>query len=281
MRSRDMRIALPLISLGLLTQCHPVPPVLAPPPEKPAPTQAGIAETPPAKPPSPPVSAPRYAQKIINGITFQGVSFDSRSHQLSIADQSNGPGTEYQQASDAGQANSGIAAINGGFFTPEGKPLGLVVSNGNTAGYWNSASSLGSAAWHRPKNGIPRITRRETLGFKNAKGMQELLQSGPMLIDNSLSVTDLNKTNIRDRSIILWNGKNQWWIGITSPCSLNQLANSLSKHSPTPWTVKSALNLDGGSSCDLWVSGKIAGKPISSHSIWTRKVRNYLVLQSK
>lgn len=276
-----MRFLFALMSLGILTQCQPIPA-----PSQPAAIPTARADVPsevdtqPTEPPSP-TSSPAYTHKILNGITFQGVSFDSRSHQLVVMDQANGPGSRYANASAAGQAADGIAAINGGFFTPEGKPLGLVISRGESAGYWNSASSLGSAVWHRPKNGSPRITRRDTLGFPRAKGMQELLQAGPLLIENSTTVSGLNTTNLRDRSIMLWDGQHQWWIGTTSPCSLDQLAKCLAQQSPTIWSVKIALNLDGGSSCDLWISDEIAEKSISTHSFFSRKARNYLVLQPK
>ena len=57
-----------------------------------------------------------------NGIKFHIVTFDSRKQELTISDQLNGPGSLYKDAQAATRSNNGIAAINAGFFTPEGKP---------------------------------------------------------------------------------------------------------------------------------------------------------------
>ena len=54
------------------------------------------------------------------------VSFDRRNYRLVVADQPSGPGSRYDDAEDAG--NGHLASINGGFFTPAGSPLGLVVT---------------------------------------------------------------------------------------------------------------------------------------------------------
>ena len=77
MQSPDMRIASPLICLGLLTQCQPV--ALPPIPHHVAAIPApATASTPP------PVAAPQYLRKSIAGITFQGISFDARTHRLRV-----------------------------------------------------------------------------------------------------------------------------------------------------------------------------------------------------
>lgn len=56
----------------------------------------------------------------------------------------------------------GLLAINAGFFTPEGKPLGLVVSDGKISGTWNSASSLGTAIFKESISGSSSISRRSS-----------------------------------------------------------------------------------------------------------------------
>jgi len=42
--------------------------------------------------------------------------------------------------------------------------------------------------------------------------------------------------------------------------------------------IKSALNLDGGRSSDLWVGSSAAGGPLRERPLWNKPVRNFLVL---
>ena len=124
------------------TSCFPARPL----PETPAAAQAAaIPEIPPVAPTAP--APPLVTVREISGITFEGVAFDSRDHRLIVADQASGPGSRFADSAAAARAAGGIAAVNAGFFTPEGDPLGLVVSAGKISGSWNTASSLGSGAW--------------------------------------------------------------------------------------------------------------------------------------
>ncbi len=43
-------------------------------------------------------------------------------------------------------------------------------------------------------------------------------------------------------------------------------------------TIDAALNLDGGSSSDLWISSTVKGGPANERPFWSKSVRNYLVL---
>jgi exopolysaccharide biosynthesis protein len=216
--------------------------------------------------------------RTISGVTFEGVAFDSRDFRLVVADQANGPGSLYADAGAAARARGGVAAINAGFFTPEGAPLGLVVSSGKTSGAWNSSSSLGSGVWSRNASGSDNISRREKLGRNGAASMRELIQAGPMLVENGRAVGGLEATKVSARAMILWDGGTRWWIGISSPCTLAALAQALADGEPAGWPVRQALNLDGGRSTDLWISGAIAGGPVNRRPPWNRPVRNFLVL---
>jgi uncharacterized protein YigE (DUF2233 family) len=249
---------------------------------KPAePDQAGEARK--EAPAAPlPVEAPaeplRATNTDVSGITFEGVAFDSRSHRLVVVDQERGPGSKYPDAASAAASMNGLAAVNGGFFTPEGTPLGLVVSEGKTSGSWNSASSLGGGIWCEDSSGRSTIRRREALGRSGAAGMRELLQAGPMLVENGRAVSGLDAVKTSARTLIAWDGGTRWWIGRTPPCSLVDLARALANGQPAGWTVKSALNLDGGRSADLWISGNVNGGPVSKRPMWNRPVRNFVVL---
>lgn len=198
-----------------------------------------------------------------------------------MVDQPGGPGSRFVDSSAAAKSLGGIAAVNAGFFTPEGAPLGLVVASGKTSGGWNSASSLGSGVWHESASGSSAITRREKLGRAGASGMRELMQAGPLLIENHQPIGGLNATKPSIRMLILWDGGTRWWIGHATTCTIAGLGNALATSSPAGWPIRSALNLDGGRSSDLWISDSVAGGPLLRRTLWNRPVRNFLVLTAR
>ncbi|MEX1048540.1 MAG: phosphodiester glycosidase family protein [Akkermansiaceae bacterium] len=228
-----------------------------------------------------PAAPPSITVRQISGITFEGVSFDSRKHRLVVVDQPDGPGSRFADAAAAARARDGIAAINAGFFTPEGNPLGLVRASGQAAGAWNGGSSLGSAVWHEGPSGNPAISRREALGRSAAAGARELIQSGPLLVENGRATGGLEATKSSARTVVLWDGGTRWWIGRGAPSTLAALARALAHGSPAGWPVHHALNLDGGRSADLWISETLSGGPLVRRSPWNRPVRNFLVLLPK
>jgi hypothetical protein len=272
-----MRFLIPALFALLLASCvskQPVPPAAIP---------VTLAATPISAPPpaavvSEPAAPAKAASGGISGITFTGVTFDSRAYRLVVVDQPDGPGSMFADAAAAARARDGVAAINAGFFTPEGAPLGLVMASGKISGSWNSASSLGSGVWHAGASGAPRISRRENLGRAAATGMRELIQAGPLLVENGRAVSGLESSKSSARSVILWDGGTRWWIGCSTPCTLDALAQALAEGQPAGWPVRQALNLDGGRSADLWVSSSVSGGPISQRPPWNRPVRNFLVL---
>lgn len=277
---RLLTAAVPLTALALCA-CQPAPP-LGIRPEKPAPAFPSIPNRPPppAIPPtSPPPNPPALSLKTIAGIGFEGVAFDSRSHRLLVIDQPRGPGTAFPTSEAVARGTGALLAINAGFFTPEGKPLGLVVSGGSRSGAWNSASSLGSGIFAESPSGEMSIFRRSSPSA--ATGARELIQAGPLLIENGKRVGGLDVSKPAVRSILLTDGGHRWWIGKTSLCTLAALGDALASASPAPWPVRNALNLDGGRSTDLFVSPKIPGGPINRRGFLNRPVRNFLILRER
>lgn len=275
-----MRFLMGLLAVVPLTGCFPV--------KNLAPTATAIAvapviETPKIETsvPAIPANPPRVTAREISGISFEGATFDSRSHRLAVADQPDGPGSRHADSESAARSLKGIAAVNAGFFTPEGAPLGLVVSAGKISGSWNTSSSLGSGAWFENRSGSMAIARREKLGRAGVTAMRELIQAGPLLVENNRSVGGLEATKSSVRTVILWDGGTRLWMGCSSPCTLAALGQALATSSFAGWPVRNALNLDGGRSSDLWISDAIIGGPILRRPPWNRPVRNFLVLVAK
>jgi len=279
-----MKFLTGLVILCLMVACAPSKPLTIQrdqprPMLAPAKIQPSAILPPPVAPAREAFAPMRVTAKEISGITFEGVAFDSRSAVLKVADQAGGPGTQFPDAAAAGRALGGSAAINAGFFTPEGAPLGLVVAGGNTSGRWNGSSSLGSGVWALDAAGASAISRREKLGRAVAGRMRELIQAGPLLVENGGAVAGLEATKTSARIAILWNGGSQWWIGRASPCTLAAFSQAISLGNPAGWKARQALNLDGGRSADLWISAEVSGGPITHRTVWNRPVRNFLVLK--
>lgn len=256
---------------------QPRPPVVV---KKPAP-QPVAATSAPQRVVAGPGEKLRLTSKEVGNVRLTGVAFDSREHRLKVVDQPRGPGSMYANVASAARSVGGVAGVNAGFFTPEGQPLGILVSSGKPAGAWNSASSIGNAVWYRGPNGVSEICRRDKIGRKAAATMPELLQSGPLLVENGNAVEGMETDKVSGRMALLWDGGNRWWIGRASPCTLDAFGKALATGSPAGWPVKMALNLDGGRSVDFWASSAVPGGPQAYNAPFNKPVRNFLVLIPK
>jgi len=210
-----------------------------------------------------------------NNITLTVLTFDRRTTFLTVADKDGGPNSSWQSAQAAAKAHDGVAAINGGFFNPQGKPLGLVIENGKRFGGLTQ-NSLGAGIF---TDSPPSLISRSDFK-KSKKKPNHLLQSGPTLIWKGSLTKGLKKSNSRPRSFLLWDGKNHLALGHAGPTSLKGLAEALNTQPIPNFNITHALNLDGGSSSDLWVSPKIKGGGIEQRSWLNKPVRNYLILST-
>ncbi|GAA5495614.1 hypothetical protein Rhal01_01793 [Rubritalea halochordaticola] len=221
-----------------------------------------------------------YHQVSSEGVTLHLISFDSRQYHLEVADQPKGPGSLWPDAKSCGTAKQALASINAGFFTPEGKPLGLVIENGTKRGY-NNPSSLGSAFYYIDTNKkITAIARRKHLNnlTKNLTPTH-LLQAGPMLSDGGHTVKGLSKQNARKRSFIAHDGADHWLIGYADACTLEQLSKAIAGKKLAGCQISNAMNLDGGRSSDLWISAAVPGGEQTFRSFFNKPVRNFLILK--
>jgi len=241
----------------------------------PAPIKTSPAIAPKSTSPTPPATLKKHPLKVrsvsFNGTTFTAVTFDRRDYTLKVRDQKGGPGSQFTSASDAGKGD--LAAINGGFFSPEGKPIGLVITDGEVRGSFNSSSFLGTGILDG---------KNLTLSSRNSyKKSSELLQTGPRLLWPGETLTGLSPKNNRPRSFLIWDGQDHFGLVHASSATLQGLSNNL-KSQPIPnFQITHALNLDGGSSSDLWVSDTIPGGGITKRSFFAKDVRNYLVLKKR
>jgi len=212
----------------------------------------------------------KYRSLHRNGITLNILSFDASKHHLKVADQT--PGRKWNTTKAAVTSLNGIAGINGGFFAPNGKPLGYVRASNEASGNWNTGSSLTSGVYQF-SNGKSSLLRNKSAN----RSADELLQTGPFLLENSKIVNGLSSKNSDQRSLLLWDGHNHFAIVHTSSCTLSNLAKAL-QSLPSNLPKQTALNLDGGRSCDFYVSSQAYSSPVQRGHWLRSNVRNYLVL---
>ena len=237
------------------------------------------SEIAPNDPPPPPIleahPPQRHSLKVssssLNGTTFTALTFDRRDYFLKVIDQKEGPGTEFARAEFAGRGS--LAAINGGFFNPDGSHLGLVITDGQSRGAFNSHSFLGTGII----DGENTILSHRT----NYQKSSELFQSGPRLVWNQERLIGLSKSRERPRSFVIWDGNNHFGVGYADRATLQGLANNLQAQPFEGFHIKYAINLDGGTSCDLWVSNQIPSGGFTKSSLFRKKARNYLALRKR
>lgn len=227
-----------------------------------------------------PILGTSYQSTTSAGVKLHLISFDSRRCKLVLADQDAGPGSRWEDAMVAGKAHHALAAINAGFFTPEGAPLGLLISQGIKRGT-NNPSFLGTGIYFlSDKPSQSGIARRSQLSSILQRKPSNLLQSGPMLVDLAKPVAGLSQDNSRTRSFIATDGSYFWLIGYAENCTLDQLSKALSQGKLAGVAIRTALNLDGGRSSDLWVSPKVVDNGVHLRGFFNKPVRNFLILQT-
>jgi uncharacterized protein YigE (DUF2233 family) len=178
-----------------------------------------------------------------------------------------------QQSSDlasAMQRANAVAGVNGGYFTPEYAPVGLLVSDGRTIAPQQKARLLSGVV--SVVNGRVNVQRVAEFSMKSKP--QQARQCGPFLVERSKAVPGLNDTRPARRTFVAVAGGDHALVGYSSHVTLAQLGRILA----TPGlmsgiTVQRALNLDGGSSSGFWFGG---ARPFSIRE--QKSVRDYLAV---
>lgn len=308
------RLLLPLSAL-LLTHCvQPVPqagyPAQPPQANYPAPSQpqmeppvspapAPPSDSAPAYPQSAPVSSPSSQADVwqrtssvrssaldagaqfhaftarsstgADSAQIEVVTFDSSHCALRVLDQpsSNAGGSALTSLMRGAGA---IAGVNGGFFHPDFSTLGLMIADGQTTGHFAKTSLVSGA--------VLMIGREPYLvwnhEFQGPRGVTQMLQAGPRLVDDGQPIRSLNRTKTSLRTFVATDGGRHWAIGIVRYTTLAGLGELLASPGLIPGVrVQRALNLDGGRSTALYVR-KADGEEIRQPG-WST-VRNYLAV---
>lgn len=146
------------------------------------------------------------------------------------------------------QKSHTLLTINGGFFSPTGKPLGLRMSDGKTL------SPLKHTSWwgiFYIENSVPNLSNLSD--FKSSDAIQFAVQAGPRLLINK-TIPQL-KMGTDNRTALGYNSDGNVIIVVSENAQLTtkQLAKLLrrsEKHGGLGCVY--ALNMDGGSSSQIY-----------------------------
>ena len=142
-----------------------------------------------------------------------------------------------------------VAGSNGGYFTPEFRPLGLMISEGKRTGAYEKSTLL--SAVFMVRKGRPLLVWRDE--FADSKGVTDLLQCGPRLVIGGKVVSGFKDSRARARTFVLTDTAGHWAIGNCRYATLRELSEMLSTAKVIPeMKVARAANLDGGNSSGLW-----------------------------
>jgi len=210
-------------------------------------------------------------------VTAHLAFFTSRAFRLEVVDLGAGPEAAYPTLGDAFRAQGCVAGVNGGFFHPDWRPSGLVISRGKRINRFETAKLLSGVVYSDGK-GTHMVRRAQ---FQDHPGITALLQTGPYLVERGRTVRGLSTSDPSRRTFIATDGRGRWVLGATlSTLTLADLAQSLSAPGTlASWRVDRAINLDGGSSTGFFFDRKAGDAPVVLHP-WKR-VRNLLGIRPR
>lgn len=164
-----------------------------------------------------------------------------------------------QMAREFLDQSGALAVFNGGYFDRQGQPLGLLYANG-----WiqkNAASGSAFGGMLTVTSGQPRLwpifqLEEDTYqGLLRAPGLQFILQCGPRLLADGQAVAGLEKDTFTRRTAIGYDDQGKLYLMATALHYTMSFAQ-LQTYLKTQLKLKSALNLDGGSSTQCSIAGQ-------------------------
>ncbi len=202
---------------------------------------------------------------------LHAVIFSTKAYTLRVIDSPRKNSLTLEKAMLSGEF---LAGVNGGYFTPEFEPLGLVVARGEMLSRAVQTKLL-SGVLAVTSDRIHLLRNRE---FKLGPRTLEALQAGPFLVDNGKPPAGLNDVKRAARTFVATNGKSKFAIGVMYSPTLAEAGALLAQEGTLPGiAVQRALNLDGGRSTGFWVRTAETASYLGEIS----SVRNFLGLMPR
>ncbi|MDQ2867425.1 MAG: phosphodiester glycosidase family protein [Verrucomicrobiota bacterium] len=175
--------------------------------------------------------------------------FQSKAVRLHVIDNAGGN----ENLADAMAREKCVAGVNGGYFDPQFRPIGLrIIDSALTSPLVRARLLTGvlvssARGWEIFRPGE----------FSRKKKYESAIQCGPFLIDNGASIRGLDDTRSARRTFAAVAKNGEACLGVASALTLAQLADALTCL-PAP-KIARALNLDGGSSTAFWLRRESGG----------------------
>ena len=169
--------------------------------------------------------------------------FSTKSCRLKVVDRDSGPRRDLDDTMADGNF---LAAVNGGYFDPDYRPIGLLIVDGKTIAPLQKARLLSGVLSSGKKVQISRVSE-----FSLSQKPETAIECGPMLLDGGKSVRGLESTKGARRTFAAVGG-DKAALGFCSDVTLAELSNILAVISIPDFKIQRVLNLDGGSSSAFW-----------------------------
>ncbi len=141
-----------------------------------------------------------------------------------------------------------LAGVNGGYFDPEYRPIGLLIVDGTLVAPLQKARLLsGVLSSTRRKIQISRMSE-----FSLTQKPDTAVECGPMIVDLGKSVHGLEATKAARRTFAAAGTSDKAALGFCSDVTLSDLSNILAIVAIPDFKIQRVLNLDGGSSSAFW-----------------------------
>ena len=171
--------------------------------------------------------------------------FSTKSCRLRVIDQPSEPRVDLEEVVSRGNF---LAVVNGGYFDPDYRPIGLLIVDGTMIAPLQKARLLsGVLSASAKKVQISRVAE-----FSMAQKPDAAVECGPMIVDLGKSVRGLESTRAARRTFAAVGAGDKAALGFCSDVTLADLSSILAAISIPDFKIQRALNLDGGSSSAFW-----------------------------
>lgn len=170
--------------------------------------------------------------------------FSMKSLKLRMIDQPSEPRLDLAEVM---QREKCLAGVNGGYFTPEYDPIGLLIADGKAIAPLQRARLLtGVLAMSARDVQVLRVAE-----FSSKAKLTGAIECGPFLVDHGQRVNGLEDSRAARRTFVALAG-DRVALGFCSDVTLADLARILAAPLANDFKIQRALNLDGGSSSAFW-----------------------------
>jgi hypothetical protein len=178
-------------------------------------------------------------------VSIELALFSTKSCRLRVIDQPTEPRGDLATAM---RREKCLAGVNGGYFDPDYKPIGLLIVDGKTIAPLQHARLLtGILAASASKVQILRVSE-----FSRQLKLTAAVECGPMIVDLGSRVRGLEGTRVARRTFAAVASGDRAALGFCSDVTLADLSQILTTQLGSDFKIQRVLNLDGGSSSAFW-----------------------------